>query len=415
MGGAAVPWDHRRVMDVQQRARLERQLDLPEELHRSSDDRVVAGVAGGVGAAIGVDPTVLRLALTVLTIANGSGIVLYLAALALLPRDPVRTTGPALVRSPNGERAIGVALVTFGLLLLFGHLGILLPAEVVWASAVAAFGFALVWARTDEADRTKGMLLRSAGGGLLVVAGLGGLFAAGGVLSRVGELGLAVVATGVGVAVLLGPWIVRLLRDLSTERRERIRSEERSEMAAHLHDSVLQTLALIQRADGPGRAKTLARRQERELRAWLYGERAPEGEGGPTDLGGALDRLVTDVEGDHDVEVDLVLVGSCPLEPRIDALVAALREAAHNAARHAGVGEVSVYVEVLPDRVEAYVRDRGKGFDVADVEAGRLGIRESIIGRMARHGGRAEVHSTPGEGTEVTLQIGRTPTKEEST
>ena len=401
-------------MDVQQRARIERALDLPDQLARSSDDRVVAGVAGGVGAAVGVDPTVLRLALAVLTIANGSGIVLYLAAWASLPTEPVPTTGPELTRPPSGERALGVALVTAGLLMLYGHLGILLPAEIVWASAIAALGFALVWARTDEADRTKGMLLRSAGGGLLVVAGLGGLFAAGGFLTRVGELGLTVVATGLGVAVLLGPWIVRLLRDVSTERRERIRSEERSEMAAHLHDSVLQTLALIQRADGPSRAKTLARRQERELRAWLYGERAPEGEGGVTDLPGALDALVTDVEDRHDVEVDLVLVGSCPLEPRVEALVAALREAAHNAARHAGVGEVSVYVEVGPERVEAYVRDRGKGFDLSDVEPGRLGIRESIIGRMARHGGKAEVHSTRGEGTEVTLEIARTPDREPS-
>jgi signal transduction histidine kinase len=205
---------------------------------------------------------------------------------------------------------------------------------------------------------------------------------------------------------------MRLLRDLATERRERIRSEERSEIAAHLHDSVLQTLALIQRADAPGRAKTLARRQERELRAWLYDERPPDGEGVPATLGAALEQMVTDVEDAHDVEVDLVAVGDCPMEPRLDALVAALREAAHNAARHAGVTEVSVYVEVEPERVDAYVRDRGRGFDLDAVEPGRLGVRESIVGRMVRHGGKAEVHAALGEGTEVVLEIARTPDRE---
>lgn len=400
-------------MDRRHRAQLEQALDLPDELRRSADDRVVAGVCGGVGAGLGVDPTVLRLALAVLTIANGSGIVLYLLALGMLPAAPPPTAAapsPA-AKVPSAERAVGVALITFGSLLLFAHVGLLLPAAVVWASAVAALGLALVWARTDAPDRTTGLLLRSAGGGLLVVAGLGGLFAAGGALSWVGELGLAVVATTAGVGLLLGPWILRLLRDLAAERRERIRSEERSEMAAHLHDSVLQTLALIQRADGAGRARTLARRQERELRAWLYGERA-EAPDGSDDLGSALAAVVTEVEDAHDVRVDLVLVGSCPLEPRLDALVAAIREATHNAARHAGVDEVSVYVEVGPDRVEAFVRDRGRGFDLGAVGPGRLGIRESVLGRMARHGGRAEVHSAPGEGTEVTLEIGREPDRE---
>jgi signal transduction histidine kinase len=393
-------------MEDRHRAQLARAVELPDAVHRSSDDRVVAGVCGGVGAALGVDPVVLRLALGVLTVANGSGIVIYLLALAVLPQEPVPTQGPRHGREPSAERAAGVALVTFGLLLLFAHLDVLLPAELVWASAVAALGFALVWARTDAPDRTRWLLLRSTGGGLLVVAGLGGLLAAGGVLSWVGSLGLAVMATSVGVGILLGPWIVRLLADLSRERRERIRSEERSEMAAHLHDSVLQTLALIQRADTPGRARTLARRQERELRSWLYGDPAA-GPTGTEDLAGALERLVTDVEEAHDVEVDLVLVGSCPMEPRLEALVAALREAAHNAARHAGVEEISVYVEVGPERVEGFVRDRGRGFEPQRVEAGRLGIRESIVGRMARHGGRAVVHSEPGEGTEVAVEIAR--------
>jgi signal transduction histidine kinase len=310
------------------------------------------------------------------------------------------------------ERKAGLGLLTLGTLLLFGQAGLLLPAGVVWSVALSAIGFGLVWTRTDEEARTRGLLLRAAGGGVLLVTGLGLLFASGGVLSTIGGLGLAVLATGVGVTLLLGPWIVRLLRDLGTERRERIRSEERSEIAAHLHDSVLQTLALIQRADAPGRARTLARRQERELRAWLFDERPPDGEGTPAALDVALEQVVTDVEDRHDVEVDLVVVGECAMEPRLEALVAAVREAAHNAARHALVTEVSVYVEVEPDRVTAYVRDRGKGFDLDAVEPGRVGVRESIIGRMARHGGRAEVHTAPGEGTEVVLEIGRTPTRE---
>jgi signal transduction histidine kinase/phage shock protein PspC (stress-responsive transcriptional regulator) len=400
-------------MDTHGPAHHLRALHLPERLVRSADDRVVAGVCGGLGAGLGVDPTVLRLALVVLSLANGAGAVAYLVALAVLPKQPVATTGDAVgSRPPTGERAVGVGLIAVGALVLFGHLGLLLPAGIVWASALSALGFALVWARTAEGDRTRGLLLRSAGGGLLLVVGLGVLFAAGGVLSRIGQLGLAVLATGVGVAVLLGPWIMRLARDLATERRERIRSEERSEIAAHLHDSVLQTLALIQRADAPGRARTLARRQERELRAWLFDERPPDGEGRPTDLGSALEAVVTEVEDRHDVEVDLVLVGSCPLEPRVEALVAALREAAHNAARHAGVPEVSVYVEVQPERIEAYVRDRGAGFVLEAIEPGRLGVRESIVGRMARHGGRAEVHTAPGEGTEVMLEVARTPDRE---
>lgn len=391
-------------------AHLERRLHLPHELARSADDRVVAGVCGGMGAALGVDPTVLRLALVVLAVANGFGVLLYLLALVVLPAPPPGAA-PVPAAPPKAERAVGVALFTVGALVLVGHFGPL-PVGVMWAAAVSALGFGLVWARTDEVDRNRGLLLRATGGGLLLVVGLASLFAAGGALSRLGQLGLAVLATTVGVAVLLGPWIARLLKDLATERRERIRSEERSEMAAHLHDSVLQTLALIQRADTPGRAKTLARRQERELRAWLFDERPPSGDELPADLGDAMARLVTEVEDHHDVAVDLVLVGSCGLEPRVDALVAAVREAVANAARHAGVEELSVYVEVEPDRVQAFVRDRGRGFEPAAVEPGRLGIRESIVGRMQRHGGKAEVHSSPGEGTEVVLEVPRTPDRE---
>ena len=385
---------------------------LPAGLARSGDDRVVAGVAGGVGRYLGVDPNVVRLSLVVLSFANGLGVVLYLVGWVLLPTEvPTGLAAPA-GRPPSAERAVGLGLLTLGTLLVFGRAGLVLPAPIVWAVALSAVGFGLVWARTDEQDRTRGLLLRAAGGGLLLVVGLGVLFASGGVLSTIGGLGLAILATGVGVALLLGPWIVRLWSDLGAERRERIRSEERSEIAAHLHDSVLQTLALIQRADAPGRARTLARRQERELRAWLFDERPPDGDGAPATLGAALEQVVTDVEDRHDVEVDLVVVGDCDMEPRLEALVAAVREAAHNAGRHSGVAEVSVYVEVEPQRVTAFVRDRGRGFDLEAVEPGRVGVRESIIGRMARHGGRAEVHTGADEGTEVVLEVGRTPVRE---
>ena len=392
----------------------ERSFRLPAGLARADDDRVLAGVAGGLGPHLGVDPMVVRLALVVLAFANGLGVALYLAGWALIPAAKAGAPVDPDARAPSAERTGGLVLLTVGVLLLFGQAGLVLPAGVVWAVALSAVGFGLVWARTDEESRTRGLLLRAAGGGLLLVVGLGLLFASGGVLSTIGGLGLAVLATGVGVSLLLGPWIVRLWRDLSVERRERIRSEERSEIAAHLHDSVLQTLALIQRADGPGRARTLARRQERELRAWLFDERPPDSAGMATSIGSALERMISDVEDAHDVEVDLIVVGECPMEPRLDALVAAVREATHNAARHAGVTEVSVYVEVEPHRVTAYVRDRGKGFVVAEVEPGRVGVRESIIGRMARHGGRAEVHTEPGEGTEVVLEVGRTPSREDA-
>ena len=399
---------------------------------RPADDRVLGGVCSGIGRRFGVDPMVVRLAVVVLTLANGVGLAAYLVAWAVLPEegDELRPSGIQLApeQRPTAERAIAIGMITLGVLLLIRQIGLLLPSGLVWSVAVSAAGFSLVWARTSDEGRERWMglargrttapvdsmprgrtvVLRAAAGGSLLVAGLVLLFASGGLLSTFGQLGLSMLATGVGVAVLLGPWIVRLWRDLDGERRKRIRSEERSEMAAHLHDSVLQTLTLIQRhADTPARARMLARRQERELRAWLFDERAPQ-EGRPDHLVPALEAVVTEVEDRHVVEVDLVAVGGdCPLDRSLEGLVAALREAAHNAARHAGVRDVSVYVEVEVDKVTAFVRDRGKGFDLGKVEPGRLGVRESIMGRMARHGGKAEVHSTIGEGTEIVLEAPR--------
>jgi signal transduction histidine kinase len=215
---------------------------------------------------------------------------------------------------------------------------------------------------------------------------------------------LAVVVVLIALTLILAPWWLRLVRGLSSERSERIRSQERAEVAAHLHDSVLQTLALMQRrVDDPREVAALARRQERELRAWLNGR----GAAGDDTVALALEAAAAEVEEAHGVPIDVVAVGDAPLDPRARALVAAAREALVNAAKFAGDGPVRLYAEVAPERIEVFVRDRGPGFDPAVVPADRRGVRESIVGRMERHGGRATVHTALGEGTEVELVLER--------
>jgi len=193
----------------------------------------------------------------------------------------------------------------------------------------------------------------------------------------------------------------RLVNQLTDERRERIRLDERAEVAAHLHDSVLQTLALMQRTDDPRRMAMLARQQERELRTWLYGENPAAGE----TLRQALEAVASRVEEIHQVPVDVVTAGDLPLNDSLRALVGAAGEAVTNAAKHSGGPMVSVFAEVEGSRADVYISDQGVGFDPASVPADRRGIAESIIGRMQRQGGSAIVHSEPGEGTEVHLSV----------
>ncbi len=221
----------------------------------------------------------------------------------------------------------------------------------------------------------------------------------------------AVLVTVTGLGLILGPWIWRLARQLADERRERIRSEERTELAAHLHDSVLQTLALIQRAGEPQEMVSLARGQERELRAWLYGQSRGDGElrgrNGADALSAALDEVAARVERLHRVAVETVVVGDCPMDDRLRALVDAAGEAMNNAAKHSGARAVSVYAEVGPEAVNLYVRDEGRGFRPARLLPDRRGIAQSIRGRMDRHGGTALITSEPNEGTEVHLRLPR--------
>jgi signal transduction histidine kinase len=326
---------------------------------------------------------------------------------------------------------LALGCITLGALLLVRSVSPFFPDHVVWPATVVAAGLGLVWSRAGETDRARwreavsrlpgdplaalsgrGLWVRLYGGAILLVAGIGWFIAANSTFARLGQIVMAILATALGLALLLGPWISGLVRQLRSERHERIRTEERADMAAHLHDSVLQTLALIQRhADSPQQTRSLARRQERELRGWLFDARTPGD--APATLAAALDQLSDDIESDHDVTVDVVVVGDCPFDERLEALVAALREAAVNAARHSGEPEVSVYVELGDGEVEAFVRDRGKGFERALVDRDRRGIADSIIGRMARHGGNAKVRSTPGEGTEVSLRMPLDPTRKD--
>jgi signal transduction histidine kinase len=203
--------------------------------------------------------------------------------------------------------------------------------------------------------------------------------------------------------VVLAPWLHRSRAALNEARTEKVRADARADMAAHLHDSVLQTLALIQRqADDPRAVQQLARRQERELRGWLYTEDVPE-----ASLKAALTAAAAEVEDERGVPVELVVVGDCDTSDAVQALVRAAREAMVNAAKHSGADKIDVYAEVTEALVEVFVRDRGTGFDVDAVAEDRHGVRGSILNRMARHGGRASVRSRPGDGTEVRLEVTR--------
>ncbi len=209
------------------------------------------------------------------------------------------------------------------------------------------------------------------------------------------------------LVLLLGPWWLRIARDLVLERQARARAEERADIAARVHDSVLQTLALIQRrAEDPQAVVQLARAQERELRSWLFEGRAP-GDADVSSFAEGVRQIQRDVEARHGVPVEVVTVADCPLDEHLSALLAATREATVNAAKWSGAAVISVFAEVEPDKVNVAVRDRGKGFDPAAVPGDRKGVAESIRGRMSRHGGEATVQSAPGEGTKVTLTMPR--------
>jgi signal transduction histidine kinase/phage shock protein PspC (stress-responsive transcriptional regulator) len=397
-------------------------------LSRSRTDRVLGGVCGGIGRGLGLDPLIVRVAVVALTVAGGTGALLYVLAWLLLPEEGTdRSLARAAVsdRRTNSGEVLAVGSIVLGVILLVRSTGIWFSDAFVWPLLLAGVGLAVIWRQAGDDDRAsllrvgdrlrraegvsdlhsrRAALARIAVGVLLVVSGVGAFLAASDAFSAVRQGVLASAAIVGGLALITGPVWVRMGRDLATERRQRIRSEERAEVAAHLHDSVLQTLALIQRnADDPRAVVTMARRQERELRGWLFENEADQP--GAETLAAALARAGAEVEGLHGVTVDVVAVGDLALDDRLHALVAAAREAMVNAAKWSGDQNVSVYAEVRDGEASVFVRDWGAGFDLDAVAPDRHGVRESIVERMARHGGKAAVRTSPGEGTEVELRI----------
>jgi signal transduction histidine kinase len=361
------------------------QVALPR-IKRVERGRVVAGVCSGIADEIAVDATLVRLVFALLAFASGAGIAAYLGAWALLP-------APGAQAPSRGRRILGAVILVWAGILALRGLGLadslLLPLALVGAGIVVGTG-----------AHTLGLAPRRAQIGALVLIVAGGVV----FVERNGGGSSSVILTPAAVAVALllvvGPWAWRLTRERDAERAERARTEERAELAARVHDSVLQTLTLIQK--NPDDARKLARRQERELRAWLYPDRAPTAEG---TLADAVESVAAEIEELHGVRVDVVRTGDATLDERASALVLAAREAMANAARHSGVDEISVFLDAGDEGVSLYVRDRGVGFDPDAIALDRRGVAESIRGRMERVGGSARIVSAPGEGTEVELRL----------
>jgi signal transduction histidine kinase len=376
---------------------------------RPRSGRLLAGVAAGTASHLRQDPLVVRIAFAVLA-TTGIGVVVYgLLWLTMPVAAPGEDPEPGTVQlgAGTGRRQLFV-LVLLGLAAsaLFGQV-LTSSGALALPLILVAVGLAVIWRQLD-ADRTlalpgvrwalAGGVVLAAGGVILLLATTGQLTAA-----RDGFTATLVILTGVALAT--APIWRRLLDSRSEERAARVRSEERASVAAHLHDSVLQTLALIQRhADDHQAVSRLARSQERELRAWLYDPKVVR-EGGT--WAGLVAGMVADVEADHALIVDPVVVGDAPIDDELAALGAATRETLVNAAKHSGATAADLYTEVTPERVSVFVRDRGKGFDPATVPDDRRGLRDSVSGRLARLGGTAEIRSAPGEGTEVELVLPR--------
>jgi len=403
---------------------------------RVAEGAWLGGVCTGLARHLGWPLMAVRIAFVALATFQFVGVIAYGALWLLLPPE-------STVRAPGLESAsragmrdqskpkrridwgmlLALIALGVGLLWIMQNTGLGISSQLFWPVAFACAGAALVW---RQADSTQQKRWRDEAGGkawlapfvarggwpslVRVIVGLGLVGAAFGLvlaqrgqISQLPEVMAMTMLALAGVAIVLAPWLHRSRTALNQARAARVRADARADMAAHLHDSVLQTLAMIQRqADDPKAVQQLARRQERELRNWLYDDELHE-----ATLKAALTAAAAEVEDERGVPVELVTVGDCDTSDAIQALVRAAREAMVNAAKHSGADKIDVYAEVDEESVEVFVRDRGEGFDVEAVAEDRLGIKGSIIDRMARHGGSATIRSAAGDGTEVRLEIKR--------
>lgn len=403
---------------------------------RVAEGAILGGVCTGLARHLGWPVMVIRIGFVGLLLVQFLGAIAYGALWLLLPPEEEDTAPGLEAATRTGMRTtvkprrridwgtlLALAALGTGLLWLVQTTGWGLSQHLFWPVAFACAGAALVWRQADSSQQRR---WRAEGGGrvwlaplvarggwpavLRVVVGLGLVGAAFGIVvaqqnlvQELPEVMAMTVLALAGLAVVLAPWLYRSRTALSQARADKVRADARADMAAHLHDSVLQTLALIQRqSDDPKAVQQLARRQERELRSWLYGEPSAD-----TTLKAALTTAAAEVEDERGVPIEVVAVGDCDLSEPLVALVRAAREALVNAAKHSGADKIDVYAEVDEDRVEVFVRDRGAGFDLDGVDDDRLGVKHSIIDRMARHGGSATIRTAPGDGTEVRLEVNR--------
>ena len=380
------------------------------KLYRRPGNGLIGGVTTGIAEHLRVRRLWIRLIFLALAASGGLGVALYGAYWIVLPTAPDARRG----RIPQWLEAVVAAIVvvaTTVAVLVRGPIGgVFLP------TLLACLGGALIWRQATSSDKVRLRALgrssleaegtdrigrlRLAAGAVLVISG-GAIALARANFTGIRDGLLAMVVTVIGLALLTGPWWLGLVTQLGAERNARIRSQERADIAAHLHDSVLQTLALIQRnAESPREVARLARGQERELRTLLYGSRVVSGQ-----LADQLHRVAGDVEDDYAVSVDVVMVGDIAITEDLAAAVDAAREAMVNAAKHAGVRAVSLYAEVEAASAEIFVKDRGAGFDPSQIAADRQGVQGSIIDRVERHGGTVTITTAPGAGTDVHISM----------
>ncbi len=403
------------------------------ELRRDPSGKAIAGVASGLAAHLGMPVGWVRVAFVALAFLDGLGVLLYAALWLMVPGDTREESAGLEAAQRQGLRprprpqgvdtgvVFSVGALVVGIFWVVVTGGVWVPSRVFWPIVLGGVGVLLVWLQADRASEAEpraadtgrwsrltagsgaASVLRLVGGLVFVGVGVAWILASQVGMAQLPQVLGAAALLLAGVVVVAAPWLYQTRRRLRAAEQERLRAEARADMAAHLHDSVLQTLALIQRqnADAAQVAK-LARRQERELRTWLYGE-APNA----STLRAALEDIRSETEANFPIVVEVVCVGDTDLDEPLTAMVQAAREAVTNAAKHSEADRVDVFAEVEPGAVETFIRDRGRGFDPDRVPVDRMGVRQSIRARMERHGGSVRIRTAPGRGTEISLEMKR--------